>query len=78
MANQPVVHQIGRYIVSIEDDGICVFDPIIENNVYLSLSEADRINNGHEEELVPWLESKFSRKRSPRDMIDQPPSYRCR
>ena len=75
---QHSAHQIGRYIVSIEHDDICVFDPITENNVYLPLSDATTIIDGNEEELVPWLESKFSRKRSPRGMADQPSSQRCK
>lgn len=76
MANQPVVHQIGRYIVSIEDEGVCIFDPITESTACLPPSDAKIIIDSDDEQLIPWLESKFSRKRSRYDTNDQRPSRR--
>ncbi len=70
--------QVGRYLVSSEDDGVYVFDPITENQVILPFSAAPDIDTLTEEELVPFFESKVSRKRSPRNVSDQPSSQRCR
>ena len=68
--------QVGRYLLSFEDEGVYVFDPITENQVILPISVIPEINNSSEEKLIPWLESKFSRKRSSRDNCDQQPSHR--
>lgn len=79
MANQLMtVYQIGRYIVSLEETEVCVFDPITQNNIYLPLSDTKTICDGLEDDLIPWFETKFSRKRSFQDSDNHPSSRRCR
>lgn len=70
--------QVDRFVVSLEEGKVCVFDPITETTVTLPESSIQFIEKAPEVEVVPWLKSLFSWKRlsHPDDNVDDQPKRR--